>query len=72
MKIGGKRKNKNSQILLSLTTVYHIKLNEKYEWLSVYFLMIKNWDSMNKSKNKYEQILMIEKWDSINKSKNKY
>ena len=27
---------------------------------------------MNKSKNKYEQILMIKKWDSMNKSKNRY
>ena len=29
---------------------------EKYEWLSIYILMIKKWDSMNKSKDKYEKI----------------
>ena len=32
----------------------------------------RKWDSMNKSKNKYEQIMMIWKWDSMNKSKNRY
>ena len=31
--------------------------------------MIKKWDSMNKSENKYKNILMIEKLDSMNKSK---
>ena len=53
--------------------LYHnVKMNQKYEWLSLYILMIKDWNSMNISETKYEQIMMIKKWDSTNQSKNKY
>ena len=37
---------------------------EKYEWLSLYIMMIKKWYSTNKSKNKYKN-MMIKEWDSI-------
>ena len=35
-------------------------MHEKYEWFSLYILMIKNWDSMRKSRSKYEQIRLSE------------
>ena len=54
-----------------LPLYHHVKINVRYELLSLYILMIENWDSMNKLKTKYEPILMIKKWDSMNKSENK-
>ena len=70
-----KRKIEKIRIVTShchLPLYHHVKINVKYEWLSLYILMIKKWDSINKSKTKYEPILIIKKWDSMNKSKNKY
>ena len=37
---------------------------EKYEWLSLYILMIKKWDSMQEFKNSYKN-LTTQKWDSM-------
>ena len=54
-----------------LPLYHHIKMNVKYEWLSLYILMIEKWDSMNKSKTKHKPVWMIEKLDSMNKSENK-
>ena len=31
---------------------------EKYQWLSLYILMIEKWDSTNKSKNKFKKMII--------------
>ena len=41
----------------------NVKMHEKYEWLSLYILMIKNWDSTKKVPTN----LMIEEWDLTKK-----
>ena len=66
-----KPKNEEVKSHCNLPLFYDLKINEKYELLSLYILMIKKWESMNKLKNKYEKILMIEEWYSMNKSKYK-
>ena len=51
-------KNGNSQIVKTsfaiahchLWLYHHVKIYEKYEWLSLYIMMTKNWYSLNKSK----------------------
>ena len=56
-----KSKNEKIQIPLSLTTVSPCKTNVQYELLSLYILMIKKWDSTNKSETKYKTIQIIKK-----------
>ena len=42
-----------------LPMYHHVKTKKKYERLSLFIIMVKKLDSMNKSKTKYEQIMMI-------------
>ena len=61
-----------SQIPLSLTIGYHVKMNKNKNDCFPYILNIKNLNLTFKPKNKYETIMMIKNLDTMYESKNQY
>ena len=48
MKTGKDQKMRIVKSYCYLPLYHHVKMNEKYELLSLYILIIENWDSINK------------------------